>query len=264
MPKSEPKNPTNVPGGNQAPGNPTAQCPKKLTITSETYAKQPSDRARARIGVGKKVKLTATPGPANWSYTGRGQLSGTVGDTVDYVAPERGEKVEITATSGGCSGSLTLTVVEPSDVFMEPQSDARLHTPGTPSTGALMNIWIRPADVSFQNIQVREQEVRAVGTEYFQDSKPLHHPKEGWSSIVSVEANGSRVEAPDTARAAASKPGKGNSGTLTWSIPWEYQLPADILATAIQFKIVDQVFTMNKDGSSTLTKAHATVDSPFW
>lgn len=59
-----------------------------LTITSQTVAAAPPNRARTRIGVGEEVQLTASTA-ASWSVSGGGTLSATSGTTVVFHGTPR-------------------------------------------------------------------------------------------------------------------------------------------------------------------------------
>lgn len=122
----------------------------------------------------------------------------------------------------------------------------------------ITDVWITPADVSFEAIELHEQEVDAVGTgcfaQYLQTHHIGHHPNPGWTGIVAVEANGSKMSAPD--HIAFS--GSACAGTITWSIPWEFRVNG---GASKLFIVLDQVGTFTANGHVTATKAGATVSS---
>src|SRR5688572_21583548 len=114
------------------PGAPS-KCPNQAcTITSETKATSPANRARTTIGIGEDVDLTVSPGPGTWTITsGKGSLSSPSGTTVTYTAPDRASTVTIQASGPGCTCSITVKVIEPTGLLFEKASSFR-HTNGRP------------------------------------------------------------------------------------------------------------------------------------
>ena len=106
---------------------------------------EPPNQARTRMGVGERVRLTYSLGAADWSTPDGGDLSATNGQTITYTAPNRAATVVITATGGGCSASILLTVVEPNAVHQIKKFDSPTrvqHTAGMPDVGMYTNIFL--------------------------------------------------------------------------------------------------------------------------
>lgn len=208
-PDSRPGNPASGPAPAAAGGSGTRGC-SGCTITSQTVATSPANRARTRIGVGEEVRLTVNPGPATWSITsGTGSLNPTRGShtTVTYTAGDTAGSVTITATGSGCSCTITLTVVTLSNWTMQQQAGTNLkHTNGRPNCGWKGIMHAHPNDVNFYNVEVREKDSRCVATGSHRRFNNLWHGNypppdraSAWIPITNHSAsNGSSISAPDT------------------------------------------------------------------
>lgn len=155
--------------------SPTQPCPS-CTISSQTVATSPSNRARNRIGVGEEVDLTVSPGPATWAITsGGGTLSPASGSqtTVTFTAGDTAGSVTIRATGAGCSCDIPFTVVEPSSWTMmrRPGSGLR-HTQGRPNCGWQGSMYVHPNDVNFYRVETREVDSLSIATGSY---NPSHH-----------------------------------------------------------------------------------------
>jgi hypothetical protein len=96
---------------------PAAAAKKTVTITSQTVATSPANRARTRIAVGEEVELTVSPDPATWAITGgTGTLTPNSGSVakVTFTADDAAGSVTIKATAPSGDASITFTVVAPS------------------------------------------------------------------------------------------------------------------------------------------------------
>ncbi len=267
MPKSTPNpagpaNPANPGGGGVEP------CPcANATVTSQTVATMPSNRARTRLGVGESTNLTYSLGAATWSMNRPdpegGSLSSTSGATITYTAPDRAVNVTITATGGGCTKTIQLTIVEPSSVSMQRKPGTLgNHTINTASVGFIADIYIMPADVSFEHCSYLESEVYAVGTgcfeQFYRDNNVGHHPN---TSPIPIgppvsDTSGSKVNGHDKIAASGSR----CQGGWTWSIPWSFRVGGGLDK---RFTTVDQVVAITAAGLATITKAGESNQSAF-
>ncbi len=246
----------------------TQPCPcTNATITSQTVATIPSNRSRTILGVGESAVLTYSLGAATWSISPPdpegGSLSSTSGSSVTYTAPDRSANVTITATGGGCTKTITFTIVEPSGIRMERRPGTRgNHTHNTASVGFIADIYVLPANVSFENCSYREEEVNAVGTGCFQQfyatNNVGHHPNPSPIPIGPPisDTSGSKVNGYDKIAASGDK----CDGGWTWSIPWLFRVGGGIDK---QFTNVDQVVTITASGAATISKAGASNSSSF-
>lgn len=259
MPKDKPEKPSVRPS-DTAVDQEKPSCTSACTLTSQTEATYPPDRARTRIGVGEYVTITVEPGPASWVLKrGGGKLSDATATTITFTAPDRAQEVEIVAEVRGCRCSITFEIIEPSGVLMRiKEGSKKKHVRGTASTGMITEIWIQPADVSFENANFREHEVRAVGTGCFETHLAENWTGHGASETVwtaaGVDGDGTKLSGIDKIHFHGTK----CDGTMTWPIPWVFALPG---GKPKVFAVVEQVGTFDDRGRVTITKAGASVSS---
>ena len=243
-------------------------CPcANAKITSQTTATSPSDRTRTTVGVGEEVQLTFSLGSANWTASA-GKLSAATGVSTLFTAPERAASVTLTAVGGGCTSTLTLTVIEPSGVLMERAPGMNVwHSHGIASVGIKTEIYILPATVSFENIEISEDDCVGAVTGFFVGT-PLdgvHHAGHGAGVWVPVgpetAGKGSKINGNDTAQSGnCNFKTPYTAGTFDWPIPWKFRVPSTVSgATNAEkgFATVHQQFTIDATGGMTVSKAGA-------
>jgi len=142
-------------------GGAVMPCPcAGATITSETVMTQPANRARTRLGVGERVRLTYSLGAATWELAGGGAMSSASGATITFTAPRDSGAATLTATGSGCSASISFTIVAPDSVHMTRLHPAQAeHTQTFPDIGMLTNIYLGPDDVNFHRVEFLEGEI---------------------------------------------------------------------------------------------------------
>lgn len=254
--------PPGTPGCPENPGSPgggaVTPC-ANCSITPLAVATMPSNRARTRLGVGESTRLTFSLGAATWTQSpAAGSLSSTSGASVTYTAPDRANTVTITATGGGCTATITLTIVEPSDVHMrrKPGSLGN-HQQGQASVGFIAEIFILPADVSFENCSSLEDEAYAVGTGCYQQFLSTHQVGHNPSTIPASigppesDTSGSKVNGFDRVATTATR---YCAGGWTLTIPWRFQVGS---GASKVFRSVDQTVTITATGAATISKAGA-------
>ncbi len=173
-----PSSPTSGSKPTSTGGSSKSGC-TSCTISSQTVATSPANRARKRIAVGEEVKLTVTPGPASWSITsGAGTLNPSRGShtSVTYTAGDAAGSVTITASPSGCSCTITFTVVAPSSWTMKQKAGTNLrHTDKRPDCGWKGILYVHPNDVNFYNIETREKDSKYDGTGSYISYKGDYH-----------------------------------------------------------------------------------------
>ena len=264
-------------GGSPSPSSdatPTPACgPDAVTpcpcanaaVTSEMVMEEPPDRARARMAVGERVRVTYSLGAADWTIAGDGELSATNGATVTFTAPNQAGSVTLTATGSGCRASITFAIVAPSGVRMVKRftSAARVqHTLNMPDVGMLTNIFLTPSDVNFHRIQWLEDEINFTATGVYLCNRPGgngHSPNPnplGMTTHVQ-ERVGTAAAAFDHiysghCGAAWAAP---QTGTMLYPINWRWRVGNSggfhLLTT------VNQRFNVDAAGVCTGTKAGA-------
>lgn len=201
-------------------------------IVSETVAAQPGSRSRTKIGVGEEVVLTYTGGDATWTVSGGGTILPASGRTVTFRAGERSANPVVTATGAPGVASLAFEVVEPTDFVMEQTPATKVkHTAGRPDCGFLANLYLLPADVSFQNIEVRELNSRADATGFYQAFDGLTHqpaaqPHSKWFTVgAPAPGRGSVAHLHDTIYSGDTLVGPPfPAGSMVFPITWEFRV----------------------------------------
>lgn len=243
MATTPPPRPSSTPGSAQPAGKAVSACPiGSCTLTSQTYAASPANRARTKIGVGEEVTLTYSPGVGDikWSATG-GTLSPKSGASVTFTAEDTAGKVTITATGSLGSASITFTVVIPAELTMMRKPDSPLlHGEGYLNCGFTGKPLIHPNDVNFYRVEIRELDSRAITSGVYNDSEGAFHGGESyrrnggassWLPLSSHnDTDGTGGVAEDTIYAGypsrySSKPAPPyEPGTLTFPITWQWRV----------------------------------------
>jgi hypothetical protein len=242
-------------------------------------------RSDVRFGVAEYVDLQAIVTPATaapdlrWfiaSDTSRGALTGTertggnAGSAAYWALYTAGDTAgEVTlvvkAASGPQAGTIvatrTYTVVAPTDAVMVQAPNTYVwHNEGTWSVGFLGEIFLRPTDVSFENIRFREDTVKpTVSTGYLTGLHPQDHPLGQWVPVSRGDIkSGSQVYGTDTAYGGPLYRPYGD-GDFLWQIPWQYGsgIPSPGEYPVATITKADQHLTADATGKATITKKDA-------
>jgi len=202
-------------------------------------ATSPANRARTTIGVGEEVELTYSTGSATWTSSGGGALSSNSGSSVTYTAPDTAQSVTITATGGGCTRSITFTIVEPSDWTMVRVPGTVLkHRQNRPDCSWLGLMHIHPNNVNFYRVETREMNSHATGTGCFSGPgfhnathQPASQTESAWFSVIRhTDASGSEVGmndhiySGDPGSAATGSAPPFTVGTISFPITWQWEV----------------------------------------
>lgn len=236
-----------------------------LTVISQTVAISPSNRSRTKIGVGEKVriKVQGATGGTTWSITSSSKLSATSGAIVKLTAHDRAESTTVTATGDcGCKVDITFDVIEPDSIMQERVPGTGIwHTHNIPSVGMKLNIYIKPDTVSFENIEISEDDCAAVVTGYFSGTAldGIRHAGHGaghWAGVgACVAGKGSMVRGQDTVQSGHCDFGKPfSNGTFSWPIPWRFRVGG---GASKVFGTANHIMTINAHGDMTISKAGA-------
>lgn len=239
-----------------------------IKLESQTDATIPSNRTRTKLGVGETVKLTLQPSSlaaVSWSLTGKGTLTSRAGNPITYTAYERAVPApSITATYKGVSQSVSFTIVEPSAVVIRQKDGTGIwHVYGRPFCGFKGWMYLTPADVSFENVEIFEGSATASCTGYFEYQEGLvHNQSPAWVSVGSVaDGIGSKVDGTDTIQGDSDNHTPYIDGTFTWPIPWHFRVGS---GEGKQFKIVNQVKTIDEFGTLSISKGDTTKSSELY
>ena len=129
------------------------------------------------------------------------------------------------------------------------------------SVGFCGTIYILPADVSFLNLQFKEDEVEATATGWLTFLNGVGHSPGGSSAITSGNIDtGAYVFRPDQVRTGAyGGPGTTYAdGNVAWEIPWNYSI---IGGTWHHFATATQAADSNSTGRARISKAGSGVFS---
>lgn len=231
-------------------------------ITSETVAMTPFNRDRKTVGVGEEVTLTFSKGEASWSLSGRydsavirpsdGSVEPMTGSTITYTAASVPAVETITARSGRSQASITFYVIAPSGlVNRRILSLPILHHSGRPDSGMQVESYVTPASVSFENINVIEREVGAIGTGVYEPFNGIGHDP----NTVALPAGpvvpglGSKMNWIDLCYSGDPRTNAPFvPGALVFKIPYEYQLRAG--GDFHPFAIVTQASALQTDAET--------------
>lgn len=236
-----------------------------FTVTTETVAEQPSNRARKKLGVGEQVRLTASK-PVEWSNDGPGELNVLDAKNATFKAGEVASTPKIIANAQGQSVVIKFDVVAPSVVKMELKC-YRYAEPEPAVIDWAANIHLMPDDVSFYDVQVYEPydpTVTASTSGYFNFQQgAIHYPagsgtsdgaaSEGTSTVNS--GLGTLMLLPDNIR-ATSKGAPYSKGSFLWKIPWKYQVKGS--NNSYFFNVLNQQKIIQESGLLLSTKGGVT------
>jgi hypothetical protein len=223
---------------------------------------EPPDRARTKMAVGERVRVTYSLGAATWTAAGGGTFSATEGATVTFTAPNTAGSVTLTATGGGCTQTITFTVVEPNGVRMHKKFNAGhiQHTANMPDIGTLCNIFLAPADVNFHRVQFLELEIGQTATGVYACLNGSGHGPNpnGLGATTHVNAGvGTFMAATDHVYSGHCGVAyvAGTTGTEHFAIPWQWRVGG---AGAFKtFTTAHQRVNCSNVGLCTITKAGA-------
>jgi len=244
-------------------GDPEPPPAGPITLTHETEARTPANRARTKIGIGEVVTLTVTPGPGMWDVSGA-ELNARKGGSVTMTATGHPGKVEVTVTVGSQTCKVTFDVVAPTEVHQQVSGGRTQHAAAAslpdnkplPNGGFYSDIFIGPDDVSFKNIKFIEREVGAVGSgSWAGKSGEGHGPNKsplGMSDTI-VAGKGTQADATDHCWTGfiPGVTGPDWTGKASWSIPWLFavgtargaitNVPMDVVTAADGTTVISKV-----------------------
>jgi hypothetical protein len=159
-------------------------------IETETVASTPADKTRKKLGVGEEVNLTYKPTSitVNWSVEGnKGSVSPPTSATTKYTAHNEAAEGKVKAEFKGINKLTSFNVVEPSGEIAAKQSD-KTWPSGVQGAGMYLDVTVKPADVSFYNVEVLEVDKGTVNVSgyftNFSSSALKHHPNPKWIQLT--------------------------------------------------------------------------------
>jgi hypothetical protein len=234
-----------------------------ITLSSQTEATSPGNRARTKLGVGERVVVTVTPGPGNWRASGA-KLSGKRGTQVTMTAPDRPGDVDVTCDVGGVTQTISFKVIAPSTVHQDTVGAGRHITNNLPNAGFTGQIYVGPDDVNFSAVSFLEDEIGAKGSgSWTEKNGEGHSPNKaalGMTNTV-VGGKGTKSIAVDNCWSGYI-PGLALTdwtGQISWTIPWHWQCGS---GKGLIGRFAQLVVT-TAAGVTTISKAGATFTAPF-
>jgi hypothetical protein len=152
---------------------------------------EPANRARTRLGVGERVRVTYSLGAATWTKAGDGDMSSTSGATITFTAPNTAGTTTLTATGSGCTKDIAFTIVAPASVHMTRLHPGQVeHNQTYANIGMLTNIYLGPEDVNFHRVETLEEDVACIANGvYACRNGDGHHPNpDGLPALTEVVA----------------------------------------------------------------------------
>ena len=218
-------------------------------------------RSNTRFGVGELINLSfssvpdstaADLGGLRWFISeGGGTLTGTAGDdgTAVYTAPSSGGSVTlvIKITTGPDAGvivaTVSVTIVEPFDAVMAQRSGTGIfHQDSTWSCSFIGDAYLRPTDVSFSRVLVREASAAAIATGFLGQLNGLPHDAGSLCAVGAGDSTfGSRLNIPggDKVDTGVRFP-PFSEGDFLWQIPWEFTVDGSPLNSSPSLSIMPQ------------------------
>jgi len=243
------------------------------------------NRSMVRFGIGERINLSFVTLPPGQTAASFGGLDWFVRSGPATIAQDGGHVGTGQLTCGTTDGIVMVelrtvnppvtvkarkqfAVIRPDDVvFAQRPGSGDFHRHGRPSAGFQAVTYLRPADVSFRNLEFREGGASYVGTGIFarreaslaqlgSSYNTIHPVRADWSNVDGGDSsvNGSMVSGYDT---VSTNTGVVGVGTFTWSIP---QL-ARVVGTMDDFnvKTLDHVVTIDAAGTMTISKGGVAV-----
>lgn len=224
-------------------------------IDSATEKRAPDGAAnnRTTVGVGEVVHLTSTEA-GTW-HASAGTLHGKQGKKVTWTAPATPTGAGITLHVAGQSATRPFTVIAPNSLKMV-RFQVDSFPSGTQGAGMHTNVTVGPTSVCFGNVEWLEVGEDASNvTGYFKKIKPAdlrHHPNPNW-----LPWNDQNTGLTDHASLGGA-PKPWSAGGFQWNIPNKYRVTS-VGGGGHVFTTTHQVFRMQKNGTTTITKGGASV-----
>ena len=207
--------------------------------------------------MGEKVKLTFSGNDANWTISGGEGTVEPTGKTSIYSASITAADETITAvdTKTGATATITFDVIRPTGLFFErdPGGGTQVyHHQGWPDIGFAAKVYLLPTNVSFEYINVREEDAPFVATGYYTfDNGESHKPaKEPETVQELVPGKGWRLEKEDSVW-TGYQPRPFDPGYVYVDIPWSYDAYSEGEAGPFHiFAYVQQKCELESDGKT--------------
>jgi hypothetical protein len=179
--------------------------------------------------------------------TNAGTASFTAGGVYEQVTLTLTDKNENTMT-------YNIAVVPPSGAQMENQyPGVKWHVQNTASVGFLGIAYLRPNDVSFAEVDVRESGGVLSGSGVLAPLTGQQHPTRSWSIVGSLSASqGKGCEVYDWVDQIYVTANVQQAGSYSWPANWEYKLNGNVHPFSAS---ISQTANITAAGGATVSKA---------
>jgi hypothetical protein len=231
-------------------------------------------RSSTTFGLAEVISLSFTAaagvtaaglGGLRWfKVSGNGTLAGGADGLGTFTADAAPGSVqlELRVAGGLETGRVLAThnirVIAPSGAVMQKDARAVKHTHDFWGVGFCGESFLRPTNVSFTALKIRESTTTAVASGFLAGRNGRVHPEGSWFDVLQGNnTTGCKIDSLDSVR-TADLPGPYSDGDFLWRIPWQYQIGA---GSPVQFTIADQHATADGAGTATIQKIGSPVFS---
>ena len=227
-------------------------------LTSETVSETPTDRKRAKLGVGEEVNLKVKPSKEDASWTASvGKLSRDTGAAVLLTLKDDVGAANMKAVYLGETLTKDFTLFAPTGIDSAVIKSTTSYPNGKASAGMhLYPVVVAPTDVSFYNVQMLEVGEDASNVSgYFLDYQKLSHKGNGADVWFNLDKKNQWPESWDYATLTDWPAPWTKSGSFTWNIPARWKVVNSVV-TSPEHSITgwNQVFSIAVGGAITIQK----------
>ena len=198
--------------------------PPGCTITTKTVARAPDGTAdtRRQVGVSELVTLTSSV-PATWTAS-VGAITSTGPSSASWTAPGSPDTATITATPAtGGPATVSIKVIQPTG-NLQTEAKAQSYAPDLAGSGFVSKVTVRPINVSFSRIKVREETATAKATGYYDTVTRWNGIKHPQGTFMPLDKdNNGQNDTVGSPQPGTPKP--FSDGEFHWPIPQSYEAP---------------------------------------
>lgn len=234
---------------------PTPTTPPTVTSATINPAPDGSPDTRTTVGVGERVRFTASTS-GTWTVS-HGHIIGlNTGSNIVWEAPPVATSPTVTITTPGGTRVIPFTVIAPNNLDMEVNRNDAIAA-GTAGACMVTDVTVEPLNVNFGRTQWLEVPGPATNVSgyfnRFAAATIFHNPNPNYLPFDDANS-GLRDHASWHA-----VPGPFSLGTFEWVVPNRYKIDGEPDSQGRLFTNTVQAFTMFPGGTMMITKAGAWV-----
>jgi hypothetical protein len=228
-----------------------------------------TDRSTTGFGVGETIALSFTISPSitagqagglEWHVvSGGGDLTDNDDGTGTYTVPASSGTFALAVQikqgpSKDQSKQKSPNIVAPTGAYQERATGTGIwHIYGKPSAGHMAKTYLTPKNVSFRNIQVREEAAVVEATGIMAGANEAVHDVGSWMAVESRDAaKGCVLVSTDTVEIEVDTFGPFYPGSFNLPIPRQYKVVGS--ATETSFTVLTHHATVDAAGATASTK----------